>query len=148
MSIAPSSLSNAEALNRKNRFGSGSTAEARNVLAVQRVRPGASPPDMSTENRLKSLRFFLACQRLPGAPPGEQTAECTGGACTSASKSWIAEGCMTVDDGTAECRLWSTGEILTKGVLRVAPSVLTQLQSAAMRLGPQCYSAAGALKSV
>ena len=49
---------------------------------------------------------------------------------------------MTVDDGTAECRLWSAGETLTKGVLRMAPSVLTEVQNAAMRLGPQTYSAA------
>lgn len=84
-------------------------------------------------------------QRLPGAPPGEEAAECAGGACASAPKQWIAEGCITVDDGTAECRLWSAGETLTKHVLQMAPSVLAEVQNEAMRLGPQSYSAAGEL---
>eukprot|EP01043_Picozoa_sp_COSAG02_P009930 COSAG02_NODE_342_length_24167_cov_5.061118_13_plen_116_part_00 len=98
-----------------------------------------SPPTIAM------LKALSGCaQRLPGAPPGEETAECTSGACTSASKRWVAEGCITVDDGTAECRLWSTGETLTKSVLRMAPSVLTEIQNAAIRLGPQSYSAAGA----
>ena len=49
---------------------------------------------------------------------------------------------MTVDDGTAECRLWCEGDTLIKGVMRMPSSTLADIQTAALRLGPQTYSAA------
>ena len=72
-------------------------------------------------DRLLKVEMYWQCagcgQRLPGAPPGEDAAECTGGACGRPARKWVADGCMTVDDGTAECRLWSEGDTLIKGIV-------------------------------
>ena len=84
--------------------------------------------------RLLRLEMYWQCvgcgQRLPSAAPLQEEAQCAGGACARAARTWVAEGCVAIDDGTAECRLWADGETLTDGVLRVVPSLLALIKAA------------------
>ena len=116
------------------------------AAAGSRGRRGAVVHVVARAERLLRLEMYWQCvgcgQRLPSAAPLQEEAQCAGGACARAARTWVAEGCVAIDDGTAECRLWADGETLTDGVLRVAPSLLAQIKAATLRLGPQTYSAA------
>jgi hypothetical protein len=48
---------------------------------------------------------------------------CALGCASSTERSWSASGCVTVEDGTAEARLWVEGAALTEEMLRL-PAVI------------------------